>query len=293
MPYDTRNLTHHQTQSGAMGPPSRPTDKPTDMNELSDVLIGSGIDLKEEEAALLGRFNLPSQRQPAAPLSSNFGTALNTGTTTAYNNFNLPSQNRNGERISSYNPAISNQQAAVPPLAGDLAEAEYRRNIRTHAEKLQYHSNDPFLLISWVQQKLWQAVKKEGITKSNPALPNYQNHAGRISDHPASSLDPNGLLSTSRGQDSLSHDAPLVEFFTLISLAAKERLRALVEEAAIIAKGRRMGSHGVVPSELTEIAAELESFGSATALPTPGNSAVSPKSNPLKRMNRSFGFGRI
>lgn len=44
------------TQTGSMGPPSRPNDKPTDMNDLVDVLSGSGVDLREEEAALTRRY---------------------------------------------------------------------------------------------------------------------------------------------------------------------------------------------------------------------------------------------
>ena len=47
--------------AGSMGPPSRPNDKPTDMNELSDVLLGSGVDLREEEAALMNRRNATQQ----------------------------------------------------------------------------------------------------------------------------------------------------------------------------------------------------------------------------------------
>lgn len=39
-------------RGGAMGPPSRPSDKPTDINDLGDVLAGSGVDLREEEAAM-------------------------------------------------------------------------------------------------------------------------------------------------------------------------------------------------------------------------------------------------
>ena len=293
MSYDSRNPPPHQPQNGAMGPPSRPADKPTDVGGLSDVLIGSGIDLKEEEAALLGQFNPPNQRQPAGPSSSNFGAAFNAGTTTAYNNFGLASQNLIGERLNPYGAVIPNQQAALPQFAEDLAEAEHRRNIRTQAEKLKHHANDPFVPTSWLQKRLWQAVKKEGITRSNPALASYANHTSGMNDVPAPGLDLKGLLSTSRGQDSLFHDVPLMEFFTLISLAAKERLRGLVEEAATLAKGRRIGSHGVVPSELKELASGLGGLGSVTALPTPGNSAVSPKSNPLKRMNKSCCFERI
>lgn len=290
MAFDSRNHTNNQPQNGAMGPPSRPTDKPTDMNELSDVLVGSGIDLKEEEAALLGRFNLPSQRQAAAPT---FGTTATTGAPTGYNTFNLLSQGVTGDRFGPYGAATSSQQAAGHQPTEDSAESEQRRAIRRRAEKIQHHANDPFLATSWVQQRLWQAVKREGIARSNPGMAKFTNHAAGMNDISNSGLDINGLLSTSKGQDSFSHDAPLMEFFTLISLAAKERLRGLVEEAATLAKGRRTGSHGVVPLEFTELAAGPEDFGSVPALPTPGNSAVSPKSNPLKRMIENYYLGSM
>ncbi len=298
MAYESRNPTHNQPPNGAMGPPSRPSgDKPTDMNELSDVLVGSGVDLKEEEAALLGRFNLPSQRQAAAPSLSDFGTTYNnpsrTGSTTAYNSFNLLPQGGPGDRSSPYGSVPFNQQAAPNQPAEDPAEAEQRRAIRSRAEKLQYHANDPFLLIGWVQQRLWQACKREGITRSNPGFVKSGIHAAQINEVAPPGMDLDGLLSTSRGQDLLSHDAPLVEFFTLISLAAKERLRGLIEEAAALAKGRRIGSHGIVPLELADLAAGIGDLVSPTTLPTPGNSAVSPKSNPLKRMNGLYYFGRM
>lgn len=257
------------------------------MNELSDVLVGSGIDLKEEEAALLGRFNLPSQRQAAAPI---FGTSANTGAPSGYTNFNPLSQSVTGDRSSPYGATTFSQQAAGHQPTEDSAESEQKRAIRRRAEKIQHHANDPFLMTAWVQQRLWHAVKKEGIARSNPGMAKFAHHASGMNDISNPGLDMNGLLSTSKGQDSFSHDAPLMEFFTLISLAAKERLRGLVEEAATLAKGRRMGSHGVVPLEFTELAAGPEDFGFVPALPTPGNSAVSPKSNLLKRMNENCYF---
>lgn len=258
------------------------------MNELSDVLVGSGIDLKEEEAALLGRFNLPSQRQAVAP---NFGTSANSGAPLSYNTFNVLSHGVTGDRSGSYGTATFSQQAAGHQPTKESAESEQKRAIRHRAEKIQHHANDPFLMTGWVQQRLWHAVKREGIAKSNPGMAKFAHHATGMNDISNPGLDMNGLLSTSKGQDTFSHDAPLMEFFTLISLAAKERLRGLVEEAATLAKGRRMGSHGVVPLEFTELAAGPEDFGSVPALPTPGNSAVSPKSNPLKRMSENCSLG--
>ena len=46
--------------SGAMGPPSKPVDdRPVDVNDLGDVLAGSGVDLREEEANLVGMMRKP------------------------------------------------------------------------------------------------------------------------------------------------------------------------------------------------------------------------------------------
>lgn len=286
MSYDSRNPSNHRPPNGAMGPPSRPNDKPTDMNELSDVLVASGVDIKEEEA-VLNQSSLPNQRQTATS-SSNFRNTYhpygpntsNTGPTVGYNGYNVLAQNVAGDRSSPYGAVTFNQPGIYPQHAEDLAEAEQRRSIDTRAEKLQYHTNDPFLLTGWVQQRLWQAVKREGITRILPL-----HNPGQTNDAPPRSTDQTGLLTTTRGQDTLAHDAPLMDFFTLISLATKDRLRTLVEDAAALAKGRRVGSHGVVPLELADLAAGFGEFGSGTALPTPGNSAVSPKSNPLKRMS--------
>ena len=81
----------------------------------------------------------------------------------------------------------------------------------------------------------------------------------------------------------LHTDSPYVEILSLLSLATEERLRGLVEDAATLAKGRRMGSSGVVPIELADLATGNGASEMVTGLPTPSNSAVSPTANPLKR----------
>ncbi|KAI5283290.1 hypothetical protein KEM55_001647, partial [Ascosphaera atra] len=44
----------------------------------------------------------------------------------------------------------------------------------------------------------------------------------------------------------MQYDAPLVDVLSLVSLAAEERVRGVVEQAAALARSRRVNSHGVV-----------------------------------------------
>lgn len=75
-------------QAGSMGPPSRPNDKPTDMNELSDVLLNSGVDLREEEAALMNRRN--ATQQYVLPLTFQITYSSKCLTLRQQNHYNTP-----------------------------------------------------------------------------------------------------------------------------------------------------------------------------------------------------------
>lgn len=87
-----------------------------------------------------------------------------------------------------------------------------------------------------------------------------------------------------QGQGILSLDSTLVEILSLLSLATEERMRMLVEDAASLARGRRVGALGIVPPELDGLRVGGKASEAANALPTPGDSAISPSSNALKRM---------
>lgn len=287
------------THTGTMGPPSRPTDKPTDMNELSDVLLGSGVDLKEEEAALLGRFSHNNQHQADRSFPSGLPTPFNSfgsnvssaATATAYHGYNVLSQNVPGDRGSFYGAGTFNQAATPYQSVEDRAEYERKWAIRRKAERRQYHLNDPFLLAGWVQRRIDKITHDKEVAVPNAGLLSSTNATGQVTEIAVTGPDGNEVLTTLKGQDLLYLDSPLVEILTLISLATSERMRALVEDAAALAKGRRIGSHGVVPADLTDLAIGAGDFESVTALPTPGNSAVSPKANPLKRRPKLCSFG--
>lgn len=84
-------------------------------------------------------------------------------------------------------------------------------------------------------------------------------------------------------------DAPMADVLTLLSLAARDRIGALLEDAAAVAKGRQTGSHGVVPAEWTDVAMGNHSEPVAVSMASTGgrrnqDSAISPSNvNPRKR----------
>lgn len=263
-----------------MGPPLKPPekDRPTDMNELSDVLQGSGVDLKDEEAALLENFN---QKAPNVGNTFAFNQASPKGNPT-YNSSNYYSHNVPGGKDTFYGAGTLNQPAVPYQSADEMAEAARKRGLRRKHEMAQYHLNDPFLWTAKIQQKMQLRTRNERVhlPKVGHYLSQGQAEVQKIVFGP----DKHEKLVTLKGQDLLNHDAPLADMLTLISLAAQERTCAIIEDAAALAVERRRSSHGVVPREFLDVAEINGAAETATGLPTPGNSAVSPKSNPLKRM---------
>jgi hypothetical protein len=264
-----------------MGPPSRPAvDKPTDINELGDVMANSGIDLREEEAALSFNFARAQQRREGG-----YGATSGAPNHTAPRE-NYYMQNTPGDRNSFYGSGTFNQATEAPTKSPeDLAAEARKKALRQKAEIHSYHLNDPFLY----PKVLIHDLKKQASAMSVviPSRGHY-NPQARPGAPPRELLvqgpDKNWVMKSVTSEELLDVESPYAEILALISLAAQERIRGLVEDAAALAKGRRMGSHGVVPLELADIATGSGASESVAGLPTPSNSAVSPTSNPLKRM---------
>ncbi len=286
MPQQTHQYANQQLQqSGNMGPPSKPLDKdrPTDMNELSDVLMGSGVDLKEEEAALLNRHNQDGSFLTNGAQSFDSygpGTTVNP----AYSSYNIHSQNVPGGRDTFYGAGSFNQPAVSYQSVKDRAEVERKARVRKRAEMAQYHLNEPFLMSLRVSNLMRQKASKAHLQIRMEGLyhPQGQQEGQQLY---VCGPDKHDRLVTLKGEDLLNHDAPMVDLLSLLSLAAEERLRTIIEDAAALAKERRSSSHGVVPPQFLDIAAvNGPAAETVNGLPTPGNSAVSPKANALKRM---------
>ena len=281
--------------TGAMGPPSRPVDKPTDMTELADVLVGSGVDLKEEEAALVNRFNSSNHQQNAFSTTSNPATsynppgphrpAINPYLTTG--GFDVLSRNVPGSRESFYGAGTFNQPAIPYQSVEEQAEQARKKSLRDKLERQQHHLNDPFLLGSTVNRHLFKHANTAHIEVPDTGLLTRQPHLPPL-QIAVVGPDKHEVLTVIKGQDLLYLDVPLTDILTLISLATQERLRVIIENTATLAKGRKTSSHGVVPPEFADIAIGQGPAETVTALSTPGNHAISPTTNPLKRMQSQF-----
>lgn len=273
---------------GTMGPPSRPSDKPTDMNELSDVLLGSGVDLREEEAALTNRHH--AQQQHDSSFGSQLSTSFNSAGSGNPPNVNLAprfdynhySYNYPGSKGSFYGAGAFNQPAvpAEPPEA--RARREREKAERRKAESKQYHMNKPFILTGAAQKRIERQLKAHHLNT------NINGHYKPASNKKPTRIlvsgpDKNEHLEVLTDQHLVTNDSPWVELITLLSLAAQDRIRGHIEDAAAIAKSRRIGSHGVVPADLQDLAVGSGKVETVPALPTPSQSTVSPSSNPMKR----------
>ena len=256
-----------------MGPPQRPLDnKPTDMNEISDVLHGVGVDLREEEAAL--------SRSSLQKLDTSFGSNSSAATLAGGPGYNVYSQNYPGDRNMFYGGGTLNQPAVPLQTLEEKADADKRKAIRRQAEIQQYHLNDPFLFGGSLQRRLTEQTHTMQV--KYPSKGHLSLRQGDASvDLLVFGPDKNEVLVNLKGQGLLTSDAPIVEFLALISLATEERIRAVVEDAAALAKGRRVGSQGIVPSSLADLA---DGVGART-VEVPPVSADSPKSSALKRQD--------
>jgi hypothetical protein len=101
-------------------------------------------------------------------------------------------------------------------------------------------------------------------------------------------MGPQGAMTVTGGRF-LPSDTALADQLALMSLATNLRIRALLENAVGLAKGRRAGSQGIVPLEWADVSVPISGSNgtviSDKATRQGWESAVSPHSNPLKRMS--------
>ena len=273
----------------AMGPPGRPDNRPTDLNELGDVLFGAGVDLREEEAALLRSRESNTQKQhPNLNFVDQLREASGRDPNAKYpfSRDNFYTNNVPGDRASFYGSGTFNQPGQPEQSAEEMAKAKREHEARVAAEIKQYHLNRPFLQAGNLHKRLSEnaanlhvqiPVKETEILR--PSQPIMKPQEIKVVGP-----DENPVMKIVKGEPLLLLKNSLVDILSLISLASEERVRNLVEDAAVLARGRRTGSTGLVPQDLVDLAEKDVNGEAAATLPTPSNSATSPKDNPLKRM---------
>lgn len=270
-----------------MGPPSKPLEKPKeDGIDVMDVLGGTGIDLREEEQYTFQMYNNSFNSQLSGSQS---------GTISSGHSF---TQFPPGDEGSFYGAGPANATAEVNKTK---SQDEYHRKI---AEKAWYNAahdlavsrqrelNNPFLSVGNLHRKMEQIARENGLglnTEVNKSmgtmkLPDaFPSPTVKVQ----SAVAPNGTITTTSGTF-IPADSLLVDQLALISISTKHRLRGLLEDAARLAKGRQTGSHGAFPTIWADAAAPNQDENASlvtNGAPRSGwESAVSPRSNPLKRM---------
>lgn len=270
--------------ANVMGPPQRPADRPTKDYEydVTDSLAGTGIDLRAEEQYM----------------SDLYSNALDSNTADARTGF---AYNQAGSKSTFYGAGPANQPAEPTStsnqdeVAAKAAERAWAESSMRLAVQRTQEINDPFLLVALLHQRADKIAREHGIGL-NLEMKNPQ-PMGKMR-LPEQFPQPQVTVRMAPGPDStmvqttgsyIPQESFLVDQLALMSIAAKHRLRGLVEEAGVIAIHRQKTSHGDVPAEWEPAAAPMN-VEVLEPMDKPGepmetDSAEDSGTNPLKRMS--------
>jgi hypothetical protein len=295
-PYQHPNgVPQQHAPQGSMPPPKvpyskaqddaeleKPNGRDSDVNNLSDVLSGGIVDLRAEEDLLLHSYG---NRNYGASFNSQ-ASGSNTTPNTSFNNWSQQSSHGAFQGSGPLSQGMSQEQH----------EAEFLRKHEQAArilnESAQQPLTDPFLAANVLRHRIAKRAYETGIQVNVDGLfdkiPEKQpRDSTRTAQAGANGEQIVGLEAASL----LNQTAPLVEILSLLTLAAEDRIRTLVEDAYALSQGRQHTSHGVIPPQLIDIAevdknAEAKMVAPVNILRTPWeapDSAVSPTATASKR----------
>jgi len=246
-----------------------------DVNNISDVLTGSGIDLRAEEELLNHR-------------GSNIqGTGVSG---TPHGSFNWSQQASHG--------AFQGTGPLSQSMSQEQHQAEFLRKHEQAArilnESAQQPLTDPFLLANVLRHRIAKRAYEHGIQVHVEGL------FDKIPDKMPRDVTRTALAGANGEQivgleaaSLLNQNAPLVEILSLLSLAAEERIRTVVEDSFALSQGRQNTSHGIIPPQLLDIAvidkdAEARMVAPTNILRTPWEAPESA-SSPTATHNKHAG----
>jgi hypothetical protein len=283
-----------RTGANAMRPPERAKGgaqaKVTDLVELSDIFKDSGVDLREEENYLYDSYKDPHPATLAAgavPFSQSSTNVPSPGQT-----FDTWKSSQNATQLTQAAglSAPFSQPTVNEGEMHDLVREQHQAAALQQAMAQEHHLRDPFVMADSLREKIEVRTTEYAIRHKSYGI----------------TSDPMAFLQASQGNRGeaivaaktyLAADSSLVPLLTLLSLATRERLRSVLEDAYGTARARVFGSGGVVPPEWTDMAKGEGKAEQTTALPqslsgTPWDaipdSAVSPlTTDTSKRMSRA------
>ncbi|KAF5026105.1 hypothetical protein F66182_1827 [Fusarium sp. NRRL 66182] len=234
---------------GVMGPPQRPAERPAKDYEydVTDSLAGTGIDLRAEEQYMNDLYA--------------------TGFDEARTGF---AHQQPGPKASFYGAGPANQAAqstqdqAQEQFAAQQAERAWSESSMRLALQRTQEISDPFLLVAMLHRRA-DKIAREHHLALNLDLKNNSQTMGKMR-LPEQFPSPKVTVKVTPGPDStmvhttgsyIPHDAFLVDQLALMSIATKQRLRELVEDAHVVASNRQKTSHGDVPEDWLPAAAPM------------------------------------
>lgn len=231
-----------------MAPPTRPPDRPTKEYEYepTDMLAGTGIDLRAEE-------------QLAAEMLLN-------NQDYAYGFPQYPA----GSRDTFHGAGGMNQSAehlkaqSQDELAAIAAKKAWDAASRKLAAARSQELNSPFMTTSVVHRKLEKLAKDQGLDLHLDYKNAQSTHDRRraAEDQPLPEVKvstktlPDGTIVTTSGSY-VAQETFLADQLSLLSLACKQRMRVITEEAFRFSTNRQESSHGQIPDEWADVAAPL------------------------------------
>ncbi|POR38168.1 Uncharacterized protein TPAR_01646 [Tolypocladium paradoxum] len=267
--------------ANVMGPPQRPAERPTKDYEydVTDSLAGTGIDLRAEEQYMSELYsnaldtNADARtgfaHHPAGPKSTFYGAGP----------ANQPPE-----------PNATQDQDQFSAKAAHQAWAE--SSMRLAVQRTQ-EINDPFLMVALLHRRAEKIAREHHLGLNLDMKNNQSTGKTRLLEQfPVPTVTvrmepgPDSTMVQTTGSY-IPHDSFLVDQLALMSIATKQRLREMVEEADVVAVNRQKTSHGDVPEEWAAAAAPmnaepLEPMDTADET-TETASAEDHGTNPLKR----------
>ncbi|KAG6033721.1 hypothetical protein E4U41_006813 [Claviceps citrina] len=275
-----------------MGPPQRPAERPTKDYEydVTDSLAGTGIDLRAEE-------------QYMSELYSNALDA-NSEARTGF------AHNPAGAKATFYGAGPANQPAESVPeqdqrqFALKAAEQAWANSSMRLAIQRTQEINDPFLLVALLHRRA-EKIAREHHISLNLDMKNNAQTMGKMrlpEQFPAPAVTvkmqpgPDSTMVQTTGSY-IPQDSFLVDQLALLSIATKQRLRELVEDANVVAVNRQKTCHGEIPEDWMAAAAPMnaEPLGKAAEVDPVKDAAdgvpVASETAPLKRSAEDAALG--
>lgn len=240
-----RNVTfsRHQSPQGGMPPPPRPPPKEDRNEDFNDVLAGSGINLKDEEALMYESNN---------SFSSRYDTSFGSSSTNITNGFTELMQSMHGQP-GAWNGAMQ----------GTMGEPRSQEEIDSEMEQLrakaaadrarmeEHHMKRPFLQGRVLRQRLDAIAFNNGVTVNTQGL--FEKKKPQIDG--VQMMNETGNQGVSAVKDEVvQQGAPIEQILALLSLATGDRVRGLMDDSHMYARARRYGDRGRVPPDFADLA---------------------------------------